>query len=543
MQAAKRLCIHISNKLASWCAATYPLIALTIDLQKDPPLNIPSVQNVPSSADWTRFRPLIKELYHDRHCSMAQVRDHLRSLGYWVNTRMIRSRISQWNLQRNNQLQAMAVALRLLDPNPALWPMQDPVFVIRGRQVTTSEILQYFRRKGIRNPLHWCHFITIDQDEPAVCLVTDRVQPSGDVSSGDLTFAECSSTIKPESPVTTRSINRPMPPVSIPIPVFTLEQKAVASMREYCASYLGLGLMTIHQEPEVHQFTVHGRFGDRMSEGLAQMMRGDSSAFPNFHRAFDLVRPILTDCHPMSLSQLLATACELSASMAQSVLLCLLRYVAAMASSLRTSPALVQFLVSLSESAPALLLPTMISSLRVAQAIFADKSPTTWHGLYIQERLCDCLYHERDRTGSSARRVQLLKEQEKFYNPVTRSVLWTITNVADDHLERGDLDGAQTYYMMALKRAESLNGFGRAKLRYATLEGFGRVERIRFETMRNSADSDMESNLIVQCLQNACKYIEEAVTEASIWFEPTSTRVSRVTKQKQELNSLLQAFM
>jgi hypothetical protein len=455
---------------------------------------------------------------------------------------MIRSRISQWNLQRNNQLQAMAAALRLLDPDPALWPMQDPLFFIRGRQVAMSEILQYFRRKGIRNPFHWCRSITIDQDEPTVSLVTDWVNPGGDASAGSSTVAESSSTTRSERPVEPRLTTRPLQAVCISTPIVTLEQKAVASMREYCANYLGLGLMTIHQEPEVHQFTVHGRFGDRMSEGLAQMMRGGSRAFPNFHRAFDLIRPILSDCHPMSLAQLLATACELSASMAQSVLLCLLRYVAAMASSLRTAPALVQFLVSLSESAPALLQQTMISSLRAAQATFADKSPTTWHGLYIQERLCDCLYHGRDRTEGSARRVQLLREQEMFYNPLARNVLWTITNVADDHLDRGDLDGAQAYYMMALKRSDSLNGFGRAKLRYATLEGLGRVERIRFETIRNGGDSDMERNVYVQHLQNACKYIEEAVTEASIWFEPTSRRVSRATEQKQDLVSLLQAF-
>ncbi|RBQ77569.1 hypothetical protein FVER14953_07542 [Fusarium verticillioides] len=92
-----------------------------------------------------------------------------------------------------------------------------------------------------------------------------------------------------------------MSPVNIPTPIFTLEQKAAASLIDYCGVYLS---QDIHPEPEVHQFTIHGRFGNRMQEGLAQMMRGGPGAFPHFHQAFDLVQPLLSDCHPMSLAQL-----------------------------------------------------------------------------------------------------------------------------------------------------------------------------------------------------------------------------------------------
>ncbi|EMT66175.1 hypothetical protein FOC4_g10006565 [Fusarium odoratissimum] len=350
----------------------------------DPLVNPQSVLTIPSSEDWSRLRPLVKELYHDRRFSMAEVRDHLKSLGYWVNTRMIRARISQWNLQRNNQFHGMVAALRLLDPDPASWPVPEPWFVIRGRHVPLHEILRYFRRKGIQNPIHWCRSAAVSQEEPAVRLLQE----------------------------------------------------------------------------------------------------GDSP-------------------------------------------------VEAMASSLRTPSPLIQFLVSLTLLPPGLLQCTAISSLRAALAVFSDKSPHTWHRLYIEERLCDCLYHGRDRIEGGYRRAQLLRNQESFYGPFARNVVWTVTNVADDHLDGGDLDGAESYYRMALERAEQLSGFPRAKLRYAALEGLGRIEQIRFEITRNDRETCLRH------LQEASRYVDESLNEALIWFEPTSRRVGRVTEQQGYIRSIL----
>ncbi|EXL47382.1 hypothetical protein FOCG_11567 [Fusarium oxysporum f. sp. radicis-lycopersici 26381] len=487
----------------------------------DPLVNPQSALTIPSSEDWSRLRPLIKELYHDRRFSMAEVRDHLKSLGYWVNTRMVRARISQWNLQRNNQFHGMVAALRLLDPDPASWPVPEPWFVIRGRHVPLHEILRYFRRKGIQNPIHWCRSTAVSQEESAVRLLKEGDSPVEGTSEGSSTLAALSSA---------NSVAMSMSPVNIPTPIFTLEQKAAASLTDYCGVYLS---QDIHPEPEVHQFTTHGRFGNRMQEGLAQMMRGGPGAFPHFHQAFDLVQPLLADCHPMSLAQLLAIVCELSACNAQEVLTCLLRYSAAMASSLRTPSPLIQFLVSLTLLPPGLLQCTAISSLRAALAVFSDKSPHTWHRLYIEERLCDCLYHGRDRIEGGYRRAQLLQNQESFYGPFARNVVWTVTNIADDHLDGGDLDGAESYYRMALERAEQLSGFPRAKLRYAALEGLGRIEQIRFEITRNDRETCLRH------LQEASRYVDESLNEALIWFEPTSRRVGRVTEQQGYIRNIL----
>lgn len=490
----------------------------------DPLVNVePAQTSLPSSADWSRLQPVVKELYQDRGWPMAQVRDHLKSLGYRVNTRMIRARISQWNLQRNNQIHDMVAALRLLDPDPALWPGSEPLFLIRGRRVAMSEVRRYFRRKGIQNPIQWCRSVAVNPNEPTVSLLRRGISPAVPVTG----------------PPTTGHTT----PVRIPMPIFTLEQIAAARLRDYCAGYLGLGFVAIHQEPEVHQFTTHGRFGDRMQEGLAQMMRGGPGAFPNFRHAFDLVQPLLSDCHPMSLAQLLVIACELSACRAHSVLTRLLRYSAAMASSLRTvSPSVTNFLLSLSSSPPAQLQTTIISSLRAALAIFSEQSPHTWHHLYLTERLCDCLYHGKDRTEGSARRAQLLREQETFYGPFARNVLWTVTNVADDNLDGGDLDCAERYYMMVLTRAEHLSGFPRAKLRYAALEGLGRTERMRFDHVRRSDLAHLDRNKCVLHLQRASLHVEQALKEAQTWFEPTGRRVGRVVEQQEYISNLLQSL-
>ncbi|KAF4344387.1 hypothetical protein FBEOM_1781 [Fusarium beomiforme] len=487
----------------------------------DPLINSQPVLTIPSSEDWSRLRPLIKELYHDRRFSMAEVRDHLRLLGYWVNTRMIRARISQWNLQRNNQFHGMVAALRLLDPDPTLWPVPEPWFLIRGRHVALNEVLRYFRRKGIQNPIQWCRSAAVHQDEPTVSMLQEGNSPVEGPSEGSLTLAALSSA---------SSVALSMSPVNIPTPIYTLEQKAAASLTDYCAVYLSHDL---HPEPEVHQFTTHGRFGDRIQEGLAQMLRGGPGAFPHFNQAFALVRPLLSDCHPMGLAQLLAIVCELSACSVQDVLACLLRYLAAMASSLRTSSSLVQFLQSLSLLPPALLQCTAISSLRAALAVFSEKSPCAWHRLYIEERLCDCLYHGRDRTEGGARRAHLWSEQESFYGPFARNVVWTVTNVADDRLDGGDLEGAEACYSTALARAEQLSGFSRAKLRFAALEGLGRIEQMRFETTHIGRDA------CILHLQKASRYVDEALNEALIWFEPTSRRIGRVREKQEYISNLL----
>ncbi|KAF7561380.1 hypothetical protein G7046_g2748 [Stylonectria norvegica] len=431
-----------------------------------------SARAIPSNTEWSRLRPIVRELYQERRWTMAQVRDHLTSLGYRVNIRMIRTRITQWTMQMNNQMGDMIAALGLLDADPALWPsLEEPVFLIRGRQVTIDEVLRFFRRKGVQHPVEWARSSSAVLNGDGVPSVS-LLQVAGVSSDQCISLAG--------TPVSGLMSLHYLPVDS--------SQRAVASLRDYCEVYVGRGLATstFHREPEVHQFTVHGRFGDRMQKGLAQMVRRSPGAFPSFHHGFDLVQPLFFDCHPMGLAQFLAIVCELVAQGAYSVLASLLRYSAAMASAVRTHDSLVEFLIALRSSSDAVLMQAIIPSVRAMLDVFGRQCPSTWHRLYIQERLCDCFYHGRERTEGSARRARLLREQEAYYGPFARNVLWTLANVADDHLDARNVDDAEEYYSTALARAEYLSGFGRAKVRFVALEGLARTERLRFDQLRRS---------------------------------------------------------
>jgi hypothetical protein len=212
-----------------------------------------------------------------------------------------------------------------------------------------------------------------------------------------------------------------------------------------------------------------------------------------------------------------------------------------MASSLLVDGSLTEFLRCL-RSSPHILLPTVISSLRAALAVFPEHSPSTWQRLYIQERLCDCFYHGRGRTEGGERRAQLLREQEAFYGSLARNVLWTVTNVADDHLDAGNIQAGEEYYSVVLARAEHLTGFGRAKIRFAALEGLARAERMRFDQLRRSSPTLVDQGLVSLYLQNAYRYFNEALNEALIWFEPTSRRIARVKEQREYIGDLLESL-
>lgn len=476
---------------------------------------------------------------------MDQVRDYVRSLGYWVNTRMIRGRISQWNLQRNNQMHDMVSALRLLNPNPALWPAPEPNFLIRGREIGLPEILRFFRRKGIHDPIEWSRSAAINQDAQDVSLLPERAPPETATTEGGFIRGAHAASVNQGHPLSMAPTGTHATPDTIPRQRITILEYAVASLRDYCIFYFDPGTPMLHEEPQVHQFTSHGRFGDRMQEGLAQMVRYGNAAFPNFRRAFDLIQPILSNCQPMSIAQILAIVCQLSTiAQAQDLLVCLLQYLAAMARTLQAAPSLVQFLRALSSSPSALLQQIVISSLRGALSISYERSPQTWHRLYIHERLCDCLYHGRDRTEGSTRRAQLLGEQEMIYGPFARNVLWTATNVADDLLSQNSLGAAEEHYMAVLARADRLSGFPQAKLRYAALEGLGRVYLRCFERLSppdrfSSAGGDRDGILL---LQNSHRNFEAALHEALTWFEQPSRRVTWIKEQEQYVRILLQRY-
>ncbi|OAL42936.1 hypothetical protein IQ07DRAFT_525203 [Pyrenochaeta sp. DS3sAY3a] len=477
-----------------------------------------------SSPDWPRLRPFITELYQNQRMTMNQVCHHLNAAGYRVTTRMVRGRITQWNLHRNHQLRDMTAALRLLDLNPDAWPSLEPRFQIRGQLVTMREITRFFRRKGIQSPLHWAHSTGIDCKGSHVMLLAEGQDLKGETYGLQGRSKESSAVrilgLRPNRP--TRHL-------------LTLDENAVSSLQEYCSSYIGVGYV-LHEEPQVHQFTNHGQFGEWMRDGLAHMMRKSPDAFPKFNRGFELIRTILLDCHPMALAQYLSVVCILAAHQADSVLSSLLRYVAMMTCTLDMAEPAARFLTAIHSSQN--VLGTAILSLRSAVGVFAEQHSISWQKFYIQERLCDCLYYGKAYGEGSVYRARLFLEQEMLYGPLARNVLYTLTNVASDHIYGGDIDGAQAGYLMVLERAEGLAGLGRAKIRFTALEGLAESAQIRFENAQRGHPS-LTGEPIILHLQDAFSYIQEALREAQMWFEQSNRRTLRALERRAQIVRLL----
>lgn len=480
-----------------------------------------------SSADWCRLRPIITELYHNQQLTMNQVRLHLNMAGHRVTTRMVRARITQWNLHRNHQLKDMVAALRLLDPDTNLWPSKEPCFMIRGNTVTMKDITRFFRRKGIHDPLYWAHSTAVDHKASHVVLLNDGREWAG----------ECTSQLEQS----TRSSGAGLPvvpPCRLMQQPLTIDEIAAASLQEYCLAYIGGG-HTGYQEPLVHQFTVHGQFGERMRDGLAHMMRNKPNAFPKFSAGFDLVYELLSGCHPMALGQYLAVICILATHNAHSILSHLLKFFSMMATTLRMPKAVENFLFALrsSQDVPS----TAVLCLRVAVGVFTEKHAMTWQSFYMQERLCDCLYYGKAYTEGSTYRSRLFSYQETLYGPFARNVLYTLTNVASDCVNSGDIDNGHAKYMLALVRAEKLDTeLGRAKIRFAALEGLAQCEQIRFEKL-SYASSGAVGDLPLLRLQIASRHIQEALDLAQKRFEPTNRRRLRALERQAQIENLLTA--
>ena len=68
----------------------------------------------------------------------------------WQSERMYKSRLHQWGLDKKKKEHEMLELVRIgLQRRPG---EKEPVFNIRGRQVTLADALHYFNRKGIKDP-------------------------------------------------------------------------------------------------------------------------------------------------------------------------------------------------------------------------------------------------------------------------------------------------------------------------------------------------------------------------------------------------------
>lgn len=160
----------------------------------------------------------------------------------------------------------------------------------------------------------------------------------------------------------------------------------------------------------------------------------------------------------------------------------------------------------------------------------------TWKRLYLTERYADCLYHAKYVGTRHALREKLLEEQAEFYGSARRNVLWTLTNVADDHLEKNQPMMAEAAYMQSLRLANtSLEGFDRGKIQFAAFEGLARTALLRAENERRGARVRFQGSATNGREKEALKFLEQAEETAQTWFEASSRRTAKVRQQREDL--------
>ena len=568
---------------------------------------------------------------------------------------MLHTRIKRWKLGRNHKFPEMRTAAHLLAKNlDRQLPNQrtgSPCFMIRGELVDHSEFLRYFRRKKINDPVEW---VRLQHDEFVLSedakLITGTTTPESNAADDDqpvrdTNHADSDDSVYVEhqhsSPVVLvdNSTEQQQPsdiearrfspntqnPCSIALPtflrpqIFYILEHLTYTVSAYISSYTASPRSLTHTEPAVHSHTVHAMFASRMQDGISLLLlpasashdpEGSTSrAFNSFQKAFDMISQILSNDHPMSLALVLTVICELARhtnTAFKGLITQLLKYTTRMSSLvLGSTHAIATFFFILGQhfahTDPFTLANMVLTSLRLATAHLSTHNPYDWKTLYLRERLCDGLYHSGPdfQSERSLMRARLLADQERLYGLNARNVVWTLTNVADDAFEQGQLEAATQYYRQALERADTSEGYGRAKTRFAALEGLGRCEVREAEvaeeaelrarvvadctatqdmqyvskllhsssaqtcckcschstsnstsngsstegtgqsTPTSSSSSKSQLNQREKHLQKALEHFMDAETEACLWFEESSRRTTKVKRSIEQVKELL----
>jgi hypothetical protein len=481
-------------------------------------------------------------------------------LTVYNSERMIKTRIKEWKLDKKHKEIDMRTAVALLaNDRSRSWSTYSPRFRIRGRIVTYPEVLQYFRRKKINDPVAWIRSNRNDGfvASPEVKLLSPESVDDADnppspeeaESPADTSTAIVPASRPPPTDFQSRQqlINTPktwdqsLVGSSIIHPAQHLAgDKAIWIMRDYCASYLESPRALTHREPQLHRLTTHAYFAHRMQNGIFSFLKGETiPAIANFEGAFNLTREIFRNDHPMSIAMLMSVICELKKNNLQTIVLQLVTHIRAVISMLHPEPHALTHLFSILETAGPDAANLAICAIRKALGFLSSHDHLDWKTLYLKERLCDCLYYMGERGEGADTRIVLLQEQEQKYGIYARNVLWTLTNVADDHLKRGEPWKAEKRFRDVLERSEKLEGYERANSRFKALEGLANTALVAAESvaaegiMNNPAASQKDVWRKHQdFLLETVRLYDEAEGEAETWFEQDSPRRVRVVEKK-----------
>ena len=477
---------------------------------------------------------------------------------------MVLKRLKKWKLCRKNSWAEMCEGARQLASLSLAHEGALPDLIIRGRVVTSADLLRYFRRKQIPDPIGCAMHLNYSRSEvvDVVSLVDDEDardiedEIHGREAGTALNLQPVApATSSPGDPHTTRRTNsraRLTSSLSVhrPSHIGKLDNydRILWSTRAYCMSYLESPQHSEHIEPQVHRLTLHGIFQQQMQNGMAILLRDSpKEAFSCFRDAFDQLSSILGDSHIMSLALILTVICELERRKMQTLVNSLLRHLFEMSEVKFVSQhPFIEMFKALSTS------HEHRSSIivRAMQVCLAEMNGRVdrrdWKRLYVQERLCDCLYYANIEDDRIVLRRGLLKQQEEMYGIHARNVLWTMSNIADDALQLQDFDEAEAVYEVILARAEKLEGYGKGKTRYAALEGLARMYRIKGEGLRERFVSRfghcMAREQYMCLLRKSVERAQAAELEARSWFEPCSRRIATAESERMLSVGLLRSM-
>ena len=477
---------------------------------------------------------------------------------------MVLKRLKKWKFCRKNSWDEMCEGARQLATLGATEEGNLPDLIIRGRVVTSTQLLRYFRRKQIPDPVGCAMRLVynksgvldvvglVDDDdareheegaheqEAGTALVLQPVAPASSIT---------------DDPHTTRGKNsQARLPSSLSIHRLSQMGKLdnydriLWSTRAYCVSYLESPQHSGHLEPQVHRLTLHGVFQQQMQNGMAILQRDSpQEAFSCFRDAFNQLSSILGDSHIMSLALILTVICELERRKMQTLVNSLLRHLFEMSEVKFASQHPFIYLFKALSTSHEHRSRMIVRAMQICPAeMNARAGKRDWKQLYVQERLCDCLYYTNIEDERIALRRNLLKQQEEMYGIHARNVLWTMSNIADDALQLQDFDEAETVYEVILARAEKLEGYGKGKTRYAALEGLARMYRIKGEGLRERFVSRFGHGMAKEqykcLLRKSVERAQAAELEARSWFEPCSRRIATAESERMLSVGLLRSM-
>ena len=340
------------------------------------------------------------------------------------------------------------------------------------------------------------------------------------------------------------------PRISIRTPDQILYYQTAASIRDFCLFYVNSADLDPRHEPPIHRNTPHAIFAQHMQDSIT-FCRQSKMALGIFcaRKAFLALESVLLNPHPMGLALLMAVICDLSrhGDIMNLIWHQLLDYLRDFPVERLSTRAWMPLFKAYRE-VPLARMDLTIRCMRVIRNNLSESlGRSNWMSLYTEERLCDGLYyagdeHENERIST---RQNLLRDQEGIYPKDARNVLWTLTNVAEDHLQWGRFDRSEELYRDAFERADrSYQGFDRAKTCFAALDGLANAQMARtglvcwpyenWRVVRPALKEDYGAILRTQSL------LDDAEREAQ-WFEPESRRMARTLEKLDVLRFLMPA--